>query len=891
MKLILSESNRSEFNTLSKYLESWGFQVIDKRSESSIVAAVKTTHDIGVVMVGEGEIRIEQLKKRLLKLRPGIFVLLLASDIDGFDGSQADFILKKPLDTDRLKIQLYGIKKAIEIAQMDAYGKSSQPSASLKTQILNLRSIEQGFKGNRALFRLELNSLVEQLRSPDLPSALSEPAFWRDVLSRSERLGCDQLSDWITGVLFLQHHSDLIHYFSTRLVNSHLINMVQSIEQAASSLNEFGFFDESSDSAPKNILEGKHVLLVEDMQYNRMLLKKILQKQNCIIHEATNGEHALESWKNAEHIDVIIMDMNMPVMDGFTATRYIREIEAEQALKRTPVIALTALAMRGDKELCLEAGTDDYLPKPVEAQSLIETCQRLLTSEHSSDPARRGYYADLAIKHVLVKTADHLARYCLDALFKNLGIDVVVCEDTKSVLNAIVEDSFDLIILDADSDLELAYFISQQTGQQQISLIRVKQGADGGIPQKDSENIIFPFKYDQCVKVLQTFSEKQKQVKKDAEQQADMDSLGKINRKANIEEAVQKSDSQLAVWQKAFRKIGGDLVLSHQFNMHGKFGLILGDVAGHDIQSGYTASWFSGLVQGIWSQHSNPYHFLIKLNNRFAHDAEEENKRFVCALVLLWDPLRELLHYANAGIPGGILIKKDTGKSQSMDWKGVPIGMFPDMDMFDHGHVEFKEGDRLIVATDGVLESIPREIISDLSESSVGKTAQQTLDVIVDFVTRSIEIIDDLTIAVFEGRVPKTPKYGYRESIRSDFQEVDAAISRMEDYLQQTSADRFDWSMISVAVREALINAVEHGNKNDAELPVDIDVELNDQSLVITVSDSGCGFDLSSEKERLAKEGDLRIHGRGIEMMENIGRSVAFLGGGIRIEFGEKRSN
>jgi anti-sigma regulatory factor (Ser/Thr protein kinase) len=296
-------------------------------------------------------------------------------------------------------------------------------------------------------------------------------------------------------------------------------------------------------------------------------------------------------------------------------------------------------------------------------------------------------------------------------------------------------------------------------------------------------------------------------------------------------------------------------------------------------------------VEGVWGQFSNPYKFLVNLNNRFAHDTEEENKRFVCSLVLLWDPLRKKLHFANAGIPGGILIKKDTGKSEFLDWKGVPIGMFPDMDMYDHGAFDFSAGDRLIVATDGVLEAIPREIISDLSESSLDKSAQQTLDVIVDFVTRSIEIVDDLTIAVFEAEIPKIPDDGYRQTIKSDFKSVDQAVARMQDFLEKNDADHFDWPMISVAIREALINAVEHGNKNDVNLPVDIDFELNDEKMTITVSDCGSGFDLSSEKKRLAKEGDLRIHGRGIEMMENIGSSVHFIGGGIRIVFGAKGTN
>ena len=72
------------------------------------------------------------------------------------------------------------------------------------------------------------------------------------------------------------------------------------------------------------------------------------------------------------------------------------------------------------------------------------------------------------------------------------------------------------------------------------------------------------------------------------------------------------------------------------------------------------------------------------------------------------------------------------------------------------------------------------------------------------------------------------------------------------------------------------------------ELPIDIDVELTRTSLQLKISDCGSGFDLSSEKERLEKEGDLRIHGRGIEMMENIASMVRYTGSGVYLEFAKQ---
>ncbi|MGE5682451.1 MAG: response regulator, partial [Bacillota bacterium] len=81
-----------------------------------------------------------------------------------------------------------------------------------------------------------------------------------------------------------------------------------------------------------------------------------------------NGEEAYENAKK-QHFDLILMDMQMPVMNGFEATEKIRLLPG---YKDTPVIALTAFAMKGDREKCLEAGATDYIPKPIDSKEFIE---------------------------------------------------------------------------------------------------------------------------------------------------------------------------------------------------------------------------------------------------------------------------------------------------------------------------------------------------------------------------------------------------------------------------------------------------------------------------------------------------------------------------------------
>ncbi len=123
---------------------------------------------------------------------------------------------------------------------------------------------------------------------------------------------------------------------------------------------------ETSDKEHAESVRG-HVLLVEDNIINQKVAIKLLQKIGLKTDYANNGREALDALRR-EPYDIILMDMQMPVMDGLEATRIIRENEEENA--RIPIIAMTANAMKGDKEKCFEAGMDDYLSKPIKPEEL-----------------------------------------------------------------------------------------------------------------------------------------------------------------------------------------------------------------------------------------------------------------------------------------------------------------------------------------------------------------------------------------------------------------------------------------------------------------------------------------------------------------------------------------
>ena len=118
-------------------------------------------------------------------------------------------------------------------------------------------------------------------------------------------------------------------------------------------------------------------MLAEDNRTNQMVAITMLENLGCSVTPAGNGKEALEMVMNQD-FDLIFMDCLMPEMDGFEATGNIRKYEEDNNIKKNIIIALTANAMKGDKEKCLESGMDDYLSKPIKAEIIGESLLKWL---------------------------------------------------------------------------------------------------------------------------------------------------------------------------------------------------------------------------------------------------------------------------------------------------------------------------------------------------------------------------------------------------------------------------------------------------------------------------------------------------------------------------------
>ncbi len=121
-------------------------------------------------------------------------------------------------------------------------------------------------------------------------------------------------------------------------------------------------------------LKGIHLLLVEDVLMNQQVIKALLETRGARVSVADNGEQAV-AWLRENHCDLVLMDLRMPVMDGYTATEHIRRRSGDDYL---PIVALTAEATTDEKQRCLNIGMDGYLTKPVEVNRMISAIRALL---------------------------------------------------------------------------------------------------------------------------------------------------------------------------------------------------------------------------------------------------------------------------------------------------------------------------------------------------------------------------------------------------------------------------------------------------------------------------------------------------------------------------------
>ena len=123
---------------------------------------------------------------------------------------------------------------------------------------------------------------------------------------------------------------------------------------------------------------------MEDNIVNQKLALKIVEKFGFRADVAANGKESLRALERFKY-DVVLMDVQMPILDGFEATRIIRDPDSNVLDHNIPIIAMTAHAMKGDRQRCLDAGMDDYISKPVQPQEMLKAIEKQLDDRKEKD--------------------------------------------------------------------------------------------------------------------------------------------------------------------------------------------------------------------------------------------------------------------------------------------------------------------------------------------------------------------------------------------------------------------------------------------------------------------------------------------------------------------------
>jgi len=201
-------------------------------------------------------------------------------------------------------------------------------------------------------------------------------------------------------------------------------------------------------------------LIVEDNPINRKMLKHTLKNVGIDSDIAENGQIGFDMAKENRY-DIIFMDIQMPVMNGVEATRAIIEHEIKNSLPHTPIVAVTANALKGDRERYLNEGMDEYVPKPVNLNNFFSVLKKILADKLA--PADK--------KSILIYKDTKIEARILEEIIKQLNYNTVIANSTEEFLEKIDIYNFDILLIDRVKSNSLHEKISQNIEKRQIPSI------------------------------------------------------------------------------------------------------------------------------------------------------------------------------------------------------------------------------------------------------------------------------------------------------------------------------------------------------------------------------------------------------------------------------------
>jgi signal transduction histidine kinase/DNA-binding response OmpR family regulator len=223
------------------------------------------------------------------------------------------------------------------------------------------------------------------------------------------------------------------------------------------------------------------ILVTEDNVINQKLISRILQEHGISVDIANNGLESFEKRRNNSNYDLIFMDIQMPVMDGIEATHEILDFEEDEEVPHIPIVALTANALKGDRERFMNEGMDEYITKPIETSELLYILNKFLSHKakkeddtkkevqkqpvqkpttQKAESAKNDIKATKSNKEILIAKKFQIESRVLSKIIDNLGYKYTNLSDIKSLKTELESGKYDIVFADddlVDDDMRASY--------------------------------------------------------------------------------------------------------------------------------------------------------------------------------------------------------------------------------------------------------------------------------------------------------------------------------------------------------------------------------------------------------------------------------------------------
>ena len=313
------------------------------------------------------------------------------------------------------------------------------------------------------------------------------------------------------------------------------------------------------------------------------------------------------------------------------------------------------------------------------------------------------------------------------------------------------------------------------------------------------------------------------------------------------------------------------------------------DVAGHDVTSSYVSATFLGILSSQWDKHQEPLELLKVLNMELLKLGN--NNSHICATAILKDTRRNRLKIANSGNPGGLLVTENDDGSlniRELMEGGMCLGLLEDENLFISEEIQINRKSILFFFSDGIDKKHMLDIllsgINIFKEKFIKGLCQQILDLIIQKYGQN----DDMTLLCIYVQA-KSADTGNHYEFQSTYAGVDDACRWAQEHLvPEMIPNGKDSDFMHIAIREVLLNAVEHGNNMNPQTYVDLSFLSTPDELRINISDEGCGYKLNDKIAQQEELDGFQVGKRGLPLIRSIADSVEVTGGTVSLVFKKK---